>query len=334
MNQPAPPIEAETFLSSLRDRSARGVSTIALDGGELPVSVHLKEFSSLVFTFTGAVTRDGQPLPQFGATGLRNHVPASFIRLADPSLVRHDEMRLAWYAGHEGFELQKILPDFLQRMIDSLGATRVAFVGGSGGGFAALYYSWQIPNSVAVVVNPQTDLNRYHWGHRRRYRAACWPSLESDAPLGDVIEANLGPLYATRRTNSVVCIQIASDFFHLTRQFAPFVAALPIEYLDWLVVRVANWGVQGHKPAPSSIWIPWVNAALSAPDTTATSIEATRCEQNPLQRLTQDADHRDTATAATIEKTGATRDENIATALARAAAKALLGPLSPERGSL
>lgn len=284
MTQPALTLDVDSFLTLLRNRTANGRYDVMLDGGVLPVSVLLQDSPCLVFTFTGAANRDeGNTLPQFASTGLYKYMPASFIRLADPSLDRNDEMRLAWYAGHDGFALQQQLPNLIMRMIEHLGVTRAAFVGGSGGGFAALYYSWHIPQSVAIVLNPQTNLNKYHWGHRRRYREVCWPSLDAKAPLDSVVDVNLCPLYAGRFDNTVICIQIASDYFHLTRQFAPFVAALPAEHRERLIVRVANWGVKGHKPAPTAIWIPWIVAALSAPDTTAESIEATWAEQNPFE---------------------------------------------------
>jgi hypothetical protein len=41
------------------------------------------------------VRRDGRPLPRFATGRLKNYVPASFIRLADPSLALNDELRLA-----------------------------------------------------------------------------------------------------------------------------------------------------------------------------------------------------------------------------------------------
>jgi pimeloyl-ACP methyl ester carboxylesterase len=282
MSQPAQPIEADAFLASLRDRTADGMVTIALDGGELPVSVRLRESSSLVFTFSGAVDRVNHTLPRFAALGLDDHVPASIIGISDPSLARNDDMKLAWYAGHEGFELQTILPELFRQMIESLGATRVAFVGSSGGGFAALYYSWQIPGSVAVVSNPQTNLNRYNRGLLESYRAACWPSLGEDGQLEEKIAIDLGPLYAKRCVNTMIYLQVASDFYHIRRHFAPFVSGLPGKYADRLIVRVANWGRRGHIPVPATIWIPWVNAALAAPETTAASIERTWADQNPL----------------------------------------------------
>lgn len=338
-------LDTAAFLAALRDRTAQGVCTIALDHGELPVWVSLQDSPSVIFTFTGAANRN-KPLPQFASTGLGKRVSASVIALADPSLDRHDEMRLAWYAGHEGFELQRMLPDLLRQIIDSLGATRVAFVGGSGGGFAALYYSSKIPDSVAIVLNPQTDLNQYHWGHRRRYREVCWPTLDRYADLNSVIDANLAPLYDEDSTNTAIFIQIASDYFHLTKQFAPFVAALRPGFRNRLIVRVANWGVEGHKPAPTSVWIPWLVAALTAPDTSATSIEETWNVQNPVPLPPPHASARSNGLGAVaaqapgaadvelpIRRAASTvrpanRDEEIAAWIAHSATGALLGRLA------
>ncbi len=319
----------------------------SIDNGELPVWVSLKDSPAVVFTFTGAANRNS-PLPQFASTGLGKQLQASVIALADPSLVRHDELRLAWYAGHEGFELQKMLPSLIQQIIDTLGATRVAFVGGSGGGFAALYYSSKVPGSVAVVLNPQTNLNHYHWRHRKWCRDICWPGLGTSSLLDAAFTADLTPLYADHVENTVICIQIASDFFHLTRQVAPFLAALPDSFRNRLIVRVANWGVDGHKPAPTSIWIPWLEAALAAPDTSAASIEESWVMKNPVPRpplrspsatsskpappsTSGDTEYPLRRAVREPSKLPKTRDEEIAAWLAyRAAGTLLSAPMTPD----
>lgn len=346
MTQPAQPIEADAFYASLRARTAHGVSTIALDGGELPVSVQLRDSPALVFTFSGAVDRTTQTLPRFSATSLADYVPATVIALADPTLSHSEELTLAWYAGHEGFELQKMLPDILGRMIESLGATRVAFAGSSGGGYAALYYSWHIPDSIAVVSNPQTNLDRYIRAHRRRYITACWSGRDKDTPLSTVIEHDLGPIYAQQCENTVIYLQVASDFFHVKWHFSPFAATLPRDYMDRLIVRMENWGNRGHHPVPTSIWIPWMLAALTAPDTSAASIEATWDKQNPVQlpRLKSLGRAASVSSVTPNERphrspspkhrsSAAGRDTEIATELARNATNALLGPQASDRSA-
>lgn len=293
---------------------------IALDGGELPVSVRLRGSSTLVFSFTGAAAnRANFTLPHFAVHGLAGHLSASIIGFSDPSLALSDDLRAAWFAGHDGFELQKLLPNLIRQMVDSLGATRVAFVGGSSGGFAALYYSWHVPDSIAVVTNPQTNFGRYLREPIEQYRAVCWPSLDQDAPLDAAIDTDLCALYAKRIDNTVIYLQVASDYSHLKSQFAPFVATLPRDYAGRLIVRMANWGRMGHKPAPANIWIPWMKAALSAPETTAASIEQTWTEQNPYELPPLEP---------LVRPYG--RDEEIAAGLARTAASALLGRQSTE----
>ncbi len=323
MSRPAQPIDVDAFLASLRDRTAHGVTTIALDGGELPVSVQLRESSRLVFTFSGAVDRATKTLPRFATNRLDDYAQASVIGFSDPSLNRSDDLKLAWYAGHEGFELQRVLPELIRGMIDCLDASRVAFLGSSGGGFAALFYSWQIPGSVAVLSNPQTNLEHYYRGHLDRYRAACWPALETDAPLGTVIETDLSSLYSQACENMVIYLQEASDFHHLKWQFAPFVSALHRDYTTRLPVRMANWGERGHAPVPAKIWLPWLNAALSAPVMTGASVEETWASANSDQPTSL-------SPLPPRPITRADRDEQIAARLARTAIKSLLNPQSPE----
>lgn len=314
MNQPLQPIERDAFLALLRDRTANGVYMITLDGGELPVSVRLRESSSLVFSFTGAAAnRANFSLPHFAVQNLSNHLPVSIIGFSDPSLERNDDLKTAWFAGHEGFELQKLLPPLIQQMVDNLGVTRVGFVGGSSGGFAALYYSWHVPDSVAIVTNPQTNLQRYLPTPIANYRSVCWPSLDPQSSLDTVIDTDLCVLYGRRFENTVIYLQVSSDYSHLRRQFAPFIAALPRGYANRLIVRMANWGRWGHKPAPATIWIPWMRAALSAPKTTTESIEQTWTEQNPYQLPSLEPLTRPYS-----------RDEQIAAELALFASKTLL----------
>ncbi len=288
--------------------------------------VQLQDSSTVVFSFSGAIDRENHPLPFFTSTSLHKHVPASVIGIADPSLARSDDLKLAWYAGHEGFAVQTALTTLIREMVDRLDATRIVFIGGSGGGFAALYYSWQLPGSVAIVSNPQTNLNHAIRTHRDRYLAACWPSLSSFTSLRDAIDTDLCALYASRCDNSVIYLQEASDFYHLKWHFGPFVTQLPREYADRLVVRMAQWGRRGHQAVPAKIWIPWMKAALTAPITTAAAIEETWAGQNPSRPPRQNKPlPQHSVTRAE------NRDEQIAARVARSAANALLESHSTER---
>lgn len=328
MSQTGQTLPADIFLASLRDRTVTGVSTIAVGDGEIPVLTQLQDSSTVVFSFSGAVDRAKHTLPFFTSTSLHKHVPASVIGISDPSLARGDELKLAWYAGDDGFAVQPALTELIAQMVDALDVTRIVFLGGSGGGFAALYYAWQFPGSVALVSNPQTNLNHAIRLHRDRYRAACWPTLPESVSLAQAIDVDLGALYASRCDTSVIYLQEASDFFHVKWHFGPFVTQLPREYADRLIIRMAHWGRRGHQAVPANAWIPWLHAALTAPNTTAAAIEETWAEQNPVIR-SQPAH----STPPKIVPCAANRDEQIAARLARSAASVLQQTASFERHS-
>ncbi len=200
------------------------------------------------------------------------------------------------------------------------------FVGGSGGGFAALYYSWQFPGSVALVSNPQTNLNHAIFRIGNSTAPPAGHRFPPDTRMSQVIDDDLCALYASRCDNSVIYLQEATDFFHLKWHFGPFVTGLPREYADRLITRMTSWGRRGHQAVPATVWIPWLNAALTTPDTSAASIEQTWVEHNPIElpRLDQLPSPRRIPRAAN-------RDEQIAAGLARAATGALLTSLSSGR---
>jgi len=179
MNSPVPAIAADAFFTSLHDRSADGISTIEVEGGKLPILVRLQDSSAVVFSFSGAIDRTRHTLPAFTSTSLYKHVPASVVGIADPSLARSDTLKLAWYAGDEGFAVQTRLTEAIRRMIDSLEATRVVFVGGPAGDSPRS----TIPGSSRVVSRScpiRKRIESRHLSDRELYRRACWPSLSPD----------------------------------------------------------------------------------------------------------------------------------------------------------
>jgi hypothetical protein len=251
-----------------------------MDGGTVPLFVTRRASPTLIVTFAGAIDRQKHVLPYFAAPRLPTYVPASVIEIADPSLAQLSTLATAWYAGHEGFETQHIFPTLIERMATACDAERVIFLGGSSGGFAALYYSWRLPHSIAIVMNPQTDLDRYNPSPIRRYRTSCRPSLGKDAPLATVIASNLATCYAQCVDNTVIYLQNASDSAHVRNQFAPFIAAIDLANQKHVLPRLHYWGREGHKPPPAHAWLEWLTAAIASPTSAAGDIQHTRKEHN------------------------------------------------------
>jgi hypothetical protein len=278
-------VESETrhltdteFVRLLESPTVDGDFSVHVDGGEIPIRVKRQQSPTLIITFAGAVHRRKRTLPQFGGKFLNTHVSASVIGIADPSLPQSSTLTTAWYAGHEGFETQQILPPLIQQMAAACEAKRVIFLGGSAGGFAALYYSWRHPNSIAIVTDPQTDIERYFANESNAYRAACRPNLNHGDRLSTVISSSVVSCYSERVENSVIYLQNAADSLHVRNHLAPFLAAVALANQKRILPRLGYWGKAGHASIPTNEWLAWLRAAIDAPSSAAEDIQQTRKE--------------------------------------------------------
>lgn len=145
--------------------------------------------------FNGAVDRaKGQP-PFFSGSTLAKELSTPFIAIADPTLQPDNKLGIGWYTGLAGSEAQnsitKLLVSFSQHL-------SIVLVGGSAGGFAALYFASRI-EVPAFVWNPQTDLLQYGAAFVRPYLSellndCSWKSLVSerlrDTPPIDYVTAS------------------------------------------------------------------------------------------------------------------------------------------------
>ena len=278
------PIDEAAFLEQLAGHEFAGRFSLQIAGGEIPVQVQRRDSPILIITFAGAINRSKLQLPQFGGTRLEAFTVGSVIGFADPSLARGPDLTAAWYAGHEGFETQSILPGLIQRCVAACGAERVIYAGGSVGGFAALYYSWLHPGSIVIATNPQTNIERYSAGHQEFYRRYCRPGLGESEPLSTVITSNVVPLYARVFENTVIYLQNAADPFHLRGHFAPFVAAIDLPHQEKMLARLGFWNQIGHTAMPTNEWLAWLKAAIDSPTINAADIQTTRREYVPPVR--------------------------------------------------
>ena len=117
---------------------------------------------ALPVVFTGAVTkRESRPGPFFSGSGLGRSLETPFVAISDPIFTVDRDLRLGWYAGRAGEDVQGQLVSLLTELQKRAGR-ELLLAGGSGGAFAALLLGSQltVPAS-AMVWNPQTDLLSY-----------------------------------------------------------------------------------------------------------------------------------------------------------------------------
>lgn len=246
------------FYNKLR----RGNRSYAINVSErlkLDIEIDCKESEIALVVFSGAKKNSPrQTTPFFSGKGLDSFVDCTMIRISDPVFYIDNKCLLGWYGGSSDFRLQKTLPKILNEIGRRLGIKRFVFFGGSGGGFASLYYSSYFKNSLAIIFNPQTNIVRYPAGNYgviefyAKIAFAC-----SRFELDKYIEVDLNKLYARGLKNRIIYMQNISDS-HAMRDCKPFIEGFGVQYpvgkysdmiVDGLYLHVSDWS-EGHKPPP------------------------------------------------------------------------------------
>jgi len=219
--------------------------------------------SSLVVIFNGAVNRAEREYPSFGpyVRGLGQH--AHQVAFADPTLALSDTISIAWFAGSHKLPLQDAIVSLIENLKEKLGISRLIFVGGSGGGFASLYYSWHFPGSLSVAFSPQTIIANYGKERLARYSEVAWPEGLRSVSNPPVLD--LRSLYGTSVPNQIVYLQSHGDHRHLFEHMIPFMDAVLPENRERVIAKLSYWGKPGHSGSvPLTEVDAWVQAALSA----------------------------------------------------------------------
>lgn len=174
--------------------------------------------------------------------------------MSDPTLALSEDVTLAWYAGADGLPLQQTLPLVFRHIIERLEPSSVWFFGGSGGGFASLYYASKVPNSAALVWNPQTDILEYNPNHVLKYAQTafgCGSYQEARAVLSERVETQLNP------SCKVIYLQNSTDW-HVKRHLEPLFERMGLPprsdvfsglVRDGFYLHMGAWGM-GHAAPP------------------------------------------------------------------------------------
>jgi len=258
----------EELAEQIASQRARGPFFLEVDGCSIPLEFHASVGSkTLIVYFHGSVNRETRKIPVF-SSALPDLWMAHQLCVSDPSILAKAGFSLSWYAGHAEFVSQNILRELFANIIEVLKVDRVIFFGASGGGFAALFYSFYFKDSVSVVTMPQTDMFRYNPVHLKSYISSCWPDLKDMKFLSDFVCTDVCKLYSRPTSNTVVYLQSAGDHYHLKNHMIPFLAAISKNKQSRIVVDCGFWGKLGHSGSvPSDAYLPWLKAVVAAGST-------------------------------------------------------------------
>lgn len=186
----------------------------------------LGKSDELLVTLQGANRPTKNIYPMFPrVASMRNKGPAH-MAFADPTLMldKSREMLLSWYLGGQGWDPLPLILRVVRKAKGKTQAKHIAFIGGSGGGFAALRASAMLPGSMAFVQEPQTDLRRYSPAPVEKYFRAAWPAWDQNSLIQALPERfDMVRHYRdTRPPNFVYYAQSQDDKGHVKNHFIPF----------------------------------------------------------------------------------------------------------------
>lgn len=131
--------------------------------------------NTLVFTFHGAnMASKNQTYPRYERARTFMKTNSSFACIAD-STIQDTDLLLAWYLGDKKHDPMKFIDVVVSRAMRKTGASHVIFVGGSGGGYAALRAALRTPNGHAFLESPRLFLETAAERSMRLYLKQFWP---------------------------------------------------------------------------------------------------------------------------------------------------------------
>jgi|GEM_PF-2157989 len=260
--------EYEVFLKCLSSGVKGGIHTVNYHGVFLDFNFFDRGFEDLVVFFNAAVSRTpNTEMPVFSGSKAVERLKANILMVNDPCLYLDSDLSLAWYVGSHSFPLQRDLSSILSRFSARYGKRRTLFYGGSGGGFASLYYSSKVPSAIAVCCNPQTSIESYDKGSVERFLSVCFGGGKSDKANTYLLENGFTGLLGAdefKSTSRVIYLQNKNDGHHFKKHFLPYLSriglakrfnpdkSVQIISENFSLIIGCDWG-EGHAAAPKEI---------------------------------------------------------------------------------
>jgi hypothetical protein len=244
------------------------------NGLRLPIRFRkANQADCLIVHFHGAVDREKRNPPIFQPFQNSVNAISHQLSISDPAMLRPGTASLGWYCGQAGSDLQSEIRILIALAARALDAKRLIFFGGSGGGYAALMYSWHFEGSIAVAVSPQTRLANHYPNNIKRYLESCWPGCASLEELPESVVTDVVQLYTKGHSNFVICLSSQGDMFHLSSHILPFICTLASLNQSQYVFECGYWGIPKHSGSvPHEAYATWLRACATAPSIDAATL--------------------------------------------------------------
>lgn len=230
-----------------------GIQSVRL--GPLTLAAHssLGDSDTLMVGFHGALDRGKYTLPRFERLQGLNSLGSPHLVFSDPTLDLDPQLTLGWYLGTQQHDVQSAIAQFVLERMEAGGYKRVLLSGSSGGGYAALQVASMVPDSIAVVFNPQTRIRQYF----PRFANMALDTAFGHRTLSFDEELRLDVLARYRHLQpsiKIYFVQNIGDEHHDMRHRGPLVDALYDVPGTTMHTVFEDWG-KGHRTANNDVYL-------------------------------------------------------------------------------
>ncbi|MGP0224859.1 heparinase II/III domain-containing protein [Paenarthrobacter sp. NCHU4564] len=248
------------------DEEKSKIYSANLGGLVLPFAVGRGASDLLSVRFHGAINRTKTTLPFFQGLTSELMEGGNHAVFQDPSLDLNKSMTLSWYLGDGSTNVHQFMAKCIQKLQSETGASQVLLAGSSGGGFTALQVASYLPESVALVFNPQTDVKEYFRTSADVALDTCLqPDVDVEEARGFRLSTSVVETYAMLKDlPRVLYVQNTGDTHHVTKHRDPFRRMLESEHGshdDRIEFIDVEWGA-GHVAATAELYAHFRAAAL------------------------------------------------------------------------
>ena len=176
----------------------------------------------LFVLFSGARSLSNEP-PYFNRWSWYTKFDGLVLNISDPTFYLDESISLGWYLGDAKSNLLKHLVDLIETIQKKFNIKDTILYGSSGGGFASFKIASELNNCLAIAINPQTDILKYHKKFVNEYLKLGYKKDKLDLTYSDLNYFSLFD-FSNRTDSNVkyILVQNIQDKFHYDRHYLPF----------------------------------------------------------------------------------------------------------------
>lgn len=228
-----------------------GAHAIWLGGLYLDLLVEDRGARATLVVFHGAVNERQPTLPVFQGKAVAQAAGLNLITVSDPSLAMGD-VDLAWFLGNRWIgPLRPLLVPVIKHVLAAMGSQETILLGGSGGGYAAIRFAHDFPDSLVLALNPRLNLGVRPRAQVDQYLRACHkvtgPTASSRIRREFVPDMAIEGPYEELAFYLLIW-QNTGDAIYMEHQLSPVLQRAGVS--SRIFVRFDSFG-RGHRPVPS-----------------------------------------------------------------------------------